>query len=60
MGAQFWVLRGQLDTDSHQLCLQALMEPPGYLSHCARRMKVQVLPAGWIGRCSIHGEVSHG
>ena len=62
MGAQFCGYCGvQLDADSHQPCLQALsMEPPRYCSHCARRMKVQVLPAGWIGRCSVHGEVSHG
>ncbi|MEU3271906.1 hypothetical protein ABZ639_13735 [Saccharomonospora sp. NPDC006951] len=32
------------------------LEPPRYCGQCARRMIVQVTPAGWSARCSRHGE----
>ncbi|HJT04593.1 MAG TPA: hypothetical protein VJ757_13360 [Pseudonocardiaceae bacterium] len=31
------------------------LQPPRYCPHCARRMVVQVMPAGWSARCSAHG-----
>ncbi|KAA2258701.1 hypothetical protein F0L68_22955 [Solihabitans fulvus] len=33
-----------------------LVDPPRFCSACARRMVVQVTPAGWSARCSRHGE----
>jgi SAM-dependent methyltransferase len=36
------------------------LEPPRYCRHCRRRMKVQVLPAGWTATCVEHGVVSSG
>ncbi|WP_016698247.1 hypothetical protein [Actinoalloteichus spitiensis] len=30
-------------------------DPPRYCPSCARRMVVQVTPAGWSARCSRHG-----
>jgi hypothetical protein len=33
------------------------LEPPRFCQVCRRRMKVQVLPRGWIARCVEHGEV---
>ena len=42
---------------AHESCLAALkLEPPRYCAHCGRRMVVQVTPAGWVARCSAHGE----
>ncbi|WP_344428479.1 hypothetical protein [Amycolatopsis minnesotensis] len=34
------------------------LEPPRFCAACARRMIVQVTPAGWAARCSRHGEVT--
>lgn len=34
------------------------LEPPRYCVECARRMVVQVTPAGWSARCSRHGETT--
>jgi hypothetical protein len=34
------------------------MEPPRYCPACRRRMKVQVLPQGWVARCVEHGELT--
>lgn len=31
------------------------LEPPRYCAACGRRMVVQVTPAGWSARCSVHG-----
>lgn len=36
------------------------LEPPRYCRHCRRRMRVQVLPAGWQAYCSAHGEIRTG
>ncbi|HEX6353482.1 hypothetical protein [Actinophytocola sp.] len=37
---------------------QAALDPPRFCPECARRMIVQVTPAGWSARCSRHGERS--
>ncbi|WP_156757377.1 biotin synthase auxiliary protein BsaP [Actinokineospora pegani] len=37
---------------------RAALEPPRYCAECARRMVVQVTPAGWSARCSRHGELT--
>jgi hypothetical protein len=34
------------------------LEPPRFCPACRRRMKVQVLPRGWVARCVEHGETS--
>jgi hypothetical protein len=34
------------------------LEPPRYCPQCRRRMVVQVTPAGWQARCSVHGGLS--
>jgi hypothetical protein len=42
----------------HEECRAArALEPPRYCPHCRRRMKVQVLPAGWCANCVEHGTV---
>jgi NADH pyrophosphatase NudC (nudix superfamily) len=48
------------DEGSHEQCasLRATLEPPRFCPRCARRMVVQVTPAGWSARCSRHGEYS--
>ena len=33
----------------------AMVDPPRYCVQCARRMVVQVTPAGWTATCSRHG-----
>lgn len=44
----------------HDLCQRrlSLVDPPRYCAQCARRMVVQVTPAGWTARCSRHGEIT--
>ncbi|HET9139461.1 hypothetical protein [Actinophytocola sp.] len=44
----------------HEACLgaRAAVVPPRFCAECARRMVVQVTPAGWSARCSRHGECS--
>ncbi|SHF33013.1 biotin synthase auxiliary protein BsaP [Streptoalloteichus hindustanus] len=43
----------------HAACQRRrVLEPPRYCPHCARRMVVQVTPAGWTARCSAHGASS--
>ncbi|HEX3649779.1 MAG TPA: hypothetical protein VHV49_15245 [Pseudonocardiaceae bacterium] len=44
-------------TGEHERCRArlALVDPPRYCVHCARRMVVQVTPAGWTATCSRHG-----
>jgi hypothetical protein len=45
------------DGGSHESCLAAReLEPPRFCPECRRRMKVQVLPAGWSAVCVEHGE----
>jgi hypothetical protein len=42
----------------HSACaLARQLEPPRYCAQCRRRMKVQVLPAGWRASCVEHGEL---
>jgi hypothetical protein len=48
---------GSLGMTRHTACAAArALEPPRYCGHCRRRMKVQVLPAGWVAACVEHGE----
>jgi hypothetical protein len=43
---------------NHTTCFEARkLEPPRYCGLCRRRMKVQVLPAGWRATCVEHGEI---
>jgi hypothetical protein len=43
----------------HEPCVAAReLEPPRFCRACGRRMKVQVLPAGWRAVCVEHGELS--
>ena len=44
----------------HEACRKRLtvIDPPRYCAECARRMVVQVTPAGWSARCSRHGEIT--
>jgi hypothetical protein len=43
---------------NHTRCFEARkLEPPRYCGSCRRRMKVQVLPAGWRATCVEHGEL---
>ena len=47
---------GALAQDAHTACRSArAMEPPRFCPSCRRRMKVQVLPAGWRAVCVEHG-----
>lgn len=40
----------------HAACAAAReLEPPRFCARCRRRMKVQVLPAGWRASCVEHG-----
>jgi hypothetical protein len=40
----------------HPACVAARrLEPPRFCPRCRRRMKVQVLPAGWSATCVEHG-----
>lgn len=45
---------------THEKCRArlALVDPPRYCVHCARRMVVQVTPGGWVASCSRHGRLS--
>ena len=45
----------------HALCQDAIaLEPPRYCVMCGRRMRVQVLPAGWRAECVEQGVASGG
>jgi hypothetical protein len=60
-GLSTWCDRcGQALTDGgHEACAAARqLEPPRYCGLCRRRMKVQVLPAGWRASCVEHGSLS--
>ncbi len=42
--------------EPHAQCQEARkLEPPRYCPNCRRRLKVQVLPAGWHATCVEHG-----
>ena len=44
------------DDGEHSACrLARTLEPPRFCPYCRRRMKVQVLPAGWQASCVEHG-----
>jgi hypothetical protein len=61
VNASFCGWCGKPDDDAaHDLCQRrlALVDPPRYCAQCARRMVVQVTPAGWVAKCSRHGEIS--
>ncbi|OLB81916.1 MAG: hypothetical protein AUI14_01650 [Actinobacteria bacterium 13_2_20CM_2_71_6] len=50
---------GALTTAVHVACRAArALEPPRFCPSCRRRMKVQVLPAGWRAVCVEHGETA--
>jgi hypothetical protein len=50
-----------IGSGDHAGCLAArALEPPRYCAFCRRRLKVQVLPAGWRSVCVEHGETSTG
>ncbi|WP_158843007.1 biotin synthase auxiliary protein BsaP [Saccharothrix deserti] len=44
----------------HSACASRLgvIDPPRFCGECARRMVVQVTPAGWTAACSRHGEIT--
>lgn len=45
-----------LGEGDHERCASRReLDPPRYCPWCARRMVVQVMPAGWSARCSAHG-----
>jgi hypothetical protein len=47
---------GAATEGDHTACRAArTLEPPRFCPHCRRRMKVQVLPAGWHATCVEHG-----
>lgn len=47
-----------LDAADHSACeRQLLLEPPRFCASCARRMKVQVHPRGWLATCVEHGTI---
>ncbi|HEX4223464.1 MAG TPA: hypothetical protein VHZ97_13935 [Pseudonocardiaceae bacterium] len=61
MSSQFCSWCGKPDGEvRHDLCQRrlALVDPPRYCAECARRMVVQVTPAGWTAKCSRHGETT--
>jgi len=46
-----------IEVGDHVRCAaRQTLEPPRFCAECARRMVVQVTPAGWTARCSRHGE----
>ncbi|HEY8450779.1 MAG: hypothetical protein FWJ70_10120 [Micromonosporaceae bacterium] len=50
---------GSLAEGSHAACVLARdLEPPRFCPRCRRRMRVQVLPAGWVAVCVEHGETA--
>ncbi|HKS99541.1 MAG TPA: hypothetical protein VJT31_08435 [Rugosimonospora sp.] len=45
-----------VESGEHRACRAArALEPPRFCPHCRRRMKVQVLPSGWLAECVEHG-----
>jgi RecJ-like exonuclease len=52
---------GPVAAGGHESCRVAReLEPPRFCPHCRRRMKVQVLPAGWRATCVEHGSLGTG
>jgi hypothetical protein len=50
---------GPLAEGGHDGCrVSRELEPPRYCPECRRRMKVQVMPAGWRATCAEHGETA--
>ncbi len=50
---------GEALTAPHRRCAERLeLEPPRYCPECRRRLIVQVLPTGYVARCSAHGELA--
>ncbi|MBB5805124.1 NADH pyrophosphatase NudC (nudix superfamily) [Saccharothrix ecbatanensis] len=49
-----------LAATDHSACASRLgvIDPPRFCGECARRMVVQVTPAGWTAACSRHGEIT--
>jgi hypothetical protein len=62
VSAPFCAWCGQPDpaTAAHDHCRArlALVDPPRFCVECARRMVVQVTPAGWVATCSRHGQLT--
>lgn len=59
MNAAVWCdhCGGALADGEHEACAAArVLDPPRFCPDCRRRMKVQVLPAGWRATCVEHGE----
>ncbi|HEU4425465.1 MAG TPA: hypothetical protein VFR67_23265 [Pilimelia sp.] len=47
----------ELSEGTHNACRAAReLEPPRFCPYCRRRLKVQVLPAGWTATCVEHGQ----
>jgi len=47
---------GEPGDRDHAACAAAReLEPPRFCPDCRRRMKVQVVPAGWTAACVEHG-----
>jgi hypothetical protein len=57
MTGQYCDRCGRVVTDGdHNGCAQArALEPPRFCPACRRRLKVQVMPAGWVATCVEHG-----
>jgi hypothetical protein len=50
---------GNVAGGAHPGCRSArALEPPRFCPTCRRRMKVQVLPAGWRAVCVEHGDTA--
>jgi hypothetical protein len=50
---------GERLLEQHGRCEARLeLEPPRYCAECRRRLIVQVLPTGYVARCSAHGELA--
>ncbi|MDQ2588115.1 biotin synthase auxiliary protein BsaP [Saccharothrix yanglingensis] len=51
---------GEVAGADHAACAARLgvIDPPRFCARCARRMVVQVTPAGWTATCSRHGETT--
>ena len=43
----------------HARCVRPL-DPPRFCTTCGRKLKVQVLPAGWRATCVEHGDLRSG
>lgn len=34
------------------------LDPPRFCARCGRKLRVQITPTGYVGRCYEHGEVA--